>query len=1332
MPRNKRRKSFLSRKKQTPAVEQEPELPVNEVTTPAVAEAPVAARPAHQDSRHVRVETSERIIPGLGRTSWYEDVDDNVDFMSDPSVTASEDCHTINSFMGAASAANLLQALSHSDISDESPGRIVGGYRPGGKETSPPNSPSSGDVFRQMRPDTYDSPESPPAQPGEFANPISPQSFLSSPGNTSLSSKEMDSPSKYNRLFHMQFTPALAAGWISGNKGARMRMVQPKVNGGEKQALWDDSKGVVKEKLESYDEEDENALLIPAFDHQENDNTTSQLPKIRELDVNAEACSPDKDPTPKSSGSGSFWRSDPIAASITDEKLSPDGQPDTEIYDESSTHRKYQESQKDSEQHNSSSHERPRSPLMVESNDFLENLRRESVGALQMSIAGGVHEDGLNDETHRNRDRSMAKLEHTEHITSSTIHTDTTHDTSNISNRMALSHMVETDIDIDISMQLSHDTVDGNKIVAQKSSQSESKTRRAEYQNHSADDENTVVRPRRKRSFSSTGKPVPGHRRTRSGDEAAATLMTGGTDWAGMEHDRLPLPPIPGEQDDEDDDENEEAELVNAERFDEVNQLKKSGVGSKAGIGGIFGRKKSRPSQGEPKRYSSAGSASGGSFLSERQERRAQKEKRRQEQLKKDSIDGLNDPYLLSDTSDENAASNKLTGKVPTKQKSSVKPGFAVARGMIPSGRSNPDLNRLDSPGSSPSQFSQSKKNPPAGSYKRHGSESSLESVNDASVFSWISKGVSVVSSKVGNRLPTRVAKSLGTRTLNLKQHEESGSDHSDHSDENHSHHSEPPSHTSSTDYLLPAENPQATLDPLDHESSYHEAEWSAPSSESSLCKRRRRVSEEKHRRIAEFEKHVNSFSHADRSTFKPRSSYEDQEKNKTFPTFICPRCSTRQRQYVTVANAVKQFESPAGYLAFYFGIYVIAALFIFGLEEGWQPLDCVYFSVITLTTAGLGDFVPSSDGAKIICSIFIYFGVACIGLLMGSLLANSLDEAAGKEAMESMVDNCPNCDRLLTIRKLQERSGFTEKKISTSSFEKNMWKSERRLGEVEYNLHSPTCTLYTTDNRTPANQSRNSHPSENSRSNLSTPFGPMSTPDEQHVSFGSPNLSSPRPAERMSRQMHIRHTSIDIYNPQLHQGEKSRFADNTSGRTRNFSANFSSRHLEPAIDETAPLENIGSARTNSRRDALGLGNNDEDTNSSGSSSSASTNFDDSIEPRKRKMKAAKFVFLTLKQAVMNSVLIICVGAVGFYFIEDMSPVDSFYFTTVLLTTVGYGDIVPVTNEGKAFATVYVMIAGTILLYNMSLISMIPLELRKRRVERAVLSQVGSDDWCLP
>ena len=108
------------------------------------------------------------------------------------------------------------------------------------------------------------------------------------------------------------------------------------------------------------------------------------------------------------------------------------------------------------------------------------------------------------------------------------------------------------------------------------------------------------------------------------------------------------------------------------------------------------------------------------------------------------------------------------------------------------------------------------------------------------------------------------------------------------------------------------------------------------------------------------------------------------------------------------------------------------------------------------------------------------------------------------------------------------------------------------------------------------------------------------------------------------------------------------------------------------------------------------------------------------------RLKAAKYIFLTLNQALANSVFVIAAGSIGFYYIEDMSVVDSFYFTTVLLTSVGYGDIVPVTPAGKIFTTVFIMVAGTILLHNMTLISMIPLELRKRRIEHAVLGQFGN------
>eukprot|EP00558_Chaetoceros_sp_UNC1202_P002117 CAMPEP_0197258512 /NCGR_PEP_ID=MMETSP1429-20130617/82308_1 /TAXON_ID=49237 /ORGANISM="Chaetoceros sp., Strain UNC1202" /LENGTH=331 /DNA_ID=CAMNT_0042722637 /DNA_START=3 /DNA_END=998 /DNA_ORIENTATION=+ len=126
------------------------------------------------------------------------------------------------------------------------------------------------------------------------------------------------------------------------------------------------------------------------------------------------------------------------------------------------------------------------------------------------------------------------------------------------------------------------------------------------------------------------------------------------------------------------------------------------------------------------------------------------------------------------------------------------------------------------------------------------------------------------------------------------------------------------------------------------------------------------------------------------------------------------------------------------------------------------------------------------------------------------------------------------------------------------------------------------------------------------------------------------------------------------------------------------------------------------------------------------SSSSNPTDDSDIFRPVST-IKAAKYVFLTLKQAGANSLFVIAIGSIGFYYIENMSAVDAFYFTTVLLTTVGYGDIVPKTSEGKLFTTIYGLVAGTVLLHNMSMISMIPLELRKRRIERAVLMQFGDE-----
>jgi voltage-gated potassium channel Kch len=53
-------------------------------------------------------------------------------------------------------------------------------------------------------------------------------------------------------------------------------------------------------------------------------------------------------------------------------------------------------------------------------------------------------------------------------------------------------------------------------------------------------------------------------------------------------------------------------------------------------------------------------------------------------------------------------------------------------------------------------------------------------------------------------------------------------------------------------------------------------------------------------------------------------------------------------------------------------------------------------------------------------------------------------------------------------------------------------------------------------------------------------------------------------------------------------------------------------------------------------------------------------------------------------------------GAVFYHFVEKLSWIDSFYFTTVTLATVGYGDISPRTDAGKVFTIFYMLIGISI------------------------------------
>ncbi len=87
---------------------------------------------------------------------------------------------------------------------------------------------------------------------------------------------------------------------------------------------------------------------------------------------------------------------------------------------------------------------------------------------------------------------------------------------------------------------------------------------------------------------------------------------------------------------------------------------------------------------------------------------------------------------------------------------------------------------------------------------------------------------------------------------------------------------------------------------------------------------------------------------------------------------------------------------------------------------------------------------------------------------------------------------------------------------------------------------------------------------------------------------------------------------------------------------------------------------------------------------------------------------------------------IILAGTLGFMYLEGMGAVDSLYLTVVTVTTVGYGDIVPLHTSGKFFAISLVLTGAGFVMYMFSKITELMIEgglrdiLERRRMNKAV------------
>ena len=79
-------------------------------------------------------------------------------------------------------------------------------------------------------------------------------------------------------------------------------------------------------------------------------------------------------------------------------------------------------------------------------------------------------------------------------------------------------------------------------------------------------------------------------------------------------------------------------------------------------------------------------------------------------------------------------------------------------------------------------------------------------------------------------------------------------------------------------------------------------------------------------------------------------------------------------------------------------GVTLAVGTLFYALNEGWSAIDALYFSVVTLTTIGFGDLVPTSGVTKMFTVVYSLLGIGIIASFVASLAIFARNDASQRD----------------------------------------------------------------------------------------------------------------------------------------------------------------------------------------------------------------------------------------------------------------------------------------------------------------------------------------------